>query len=123
MERRRLLIISLSLFIITISFHNQSKAVKAKKTIDYHYFFVCFIGMVSTRTDAYCEMINLVRKGRLHAGLYQRAVVEKYNRDKQSYISKIKLCEVRLDIVDYYRIIKIVGVTNDEILKCFEKYL
>lgn len=79
--------------------------------------------MVSIHTDAYREMIDLLKKGRLRAGLYQRDVAERFNGGTQSYMSKIELCEVRLDVVDYYRIAKIVGVTNDEILKCLEKHL
>lgn len=80
------------------------------------------LDMVSIHSDVYRELIELLRIARLKKRLLQREVAEQFGTN-QSYMSKIELCEARLDIVDYFRLAKILEVSNEDILKVIEKHL
>lgn len=54
--------------------------------------------------------------GRVKKRMYQREVAEQLGIH-QSYISKIELCELKVDVLDYFRIAKIVDVPIDDIVK------
>lgn len=77
--------------------------------------------MSSIHSEAYKELIELLRIGRLKKRMYQREVAEQLGDVQQSYISKIELCELKVDVLDYFKIAKIVGVSNDEIIQCIER--
>lgn len=81
-----------------------------------------FLKMSSIHSEAYKELIELLRIGRLKNRMFQREVAKQLGDDvPQSYISKIELCEQKVDVLDYFKIAKIVGVSNDEIIKCVER--
>ena len=77
--------------------------------------------MSSIHSEAYKELIELLRMARLKNRMYQREVAEQLGDMPQSYISKIELCELKVDVLDYFRIAKIVGLPMDEIIKCIER--
>lgn len=74
------------------------------------------LNMSSIHSEEYKELIELLRMGRLKKRMYQREVAEQLDVP-QSYISKIELCELKVDVLDYFKIAKIVDVPVDEIVK------
>lgn len=77
--------------------------------------------MVSTRTNAYSDMIKLLKNAREKKKLTQRAFA-KISGWGQTNISKYERCEVRLDIVDYYKLAQLLEVSDEEILKVLHKH-
>lgn len=77
--------------------------------------------MVSTRTDAYREMIQLLKKARERKDLKQRDLAPLIGTS-QPYISKYENCEIRLDIVDFYRIAQVLEVSDESIIKILHKH-
>lgn len=78
--------------------------------------------MASIHSEFYREMIELLRIGRLKKRMLQRDVAKQLGVDA-SLISRIETCESKLDMVDYFKIAHIVGVTDEEILKCKNAHL
>ncbi|MFD1261661.1 helix-turn-helix domain-containing protein [Entomomonas asaccharolytica] len=89
------------------------------------YFFFNLINywlvMVSTRTTAYHDMIKLLKKARETKKLSQREFAQ-ISGWGQTSISKYERCEIRLDIIDYYKLAQLLEVEDDEILKVLHKH-
>lgn len=77
--------------------------------------------MVSTRTNAYYDMIKLLKKARNKKKWTQRDLAPLIG-SSQPYISKYENREIRLDIVDYYRIAQVLEISDEEILKILHQY-
>jgi len=61
-------------------------------------------------------MIELLKKVRNDKGLSQRAFAKMIGTS-QPFISCYENCEIRLDIVDYYELAKLLDVSDDDIIK------
>ena len=57
--------------------------------------------MVSVHSDAYRDMVNILKVRRFELGLSQRALAKRLNVS-QSYISKVEACELKLDVIEYF---------------------
>lgn len=77
--------------------------------------------MVSTRTTAYHDMIKLLKKAREKKKLTQRdfAAISGWG---QTSISKYERCEIRLDIIDYYKLAQMLEIPDEDILKVLHKH-
>lgn len=83
-----------------------------------------FLTMSSIHSTEYKELIEILRMGRLKKRMSQREVAEKLGDNaNQSYISKIELCEQKVDVLDYFKIAKIVDVSLHDVIKHIERIL
>jgi transcriptional regulator with XRE-family HTH domain len=59
---------------------------------------------------------RLLREARVNAGLSQEEVAKRLNRP-QSYVSKYESGERRLDVIEFMRVVKVLEVAPENVLK------
>lgn len=71
---------------------------------------------MATQDPAYRFIVEALVEGRKKAGLNQTAVAQKLGK-LQSYVSKVELCERRLDAIEFARFAEAVGLDPSKILR------
>lgn len=70
----------------------------------------------SSFSDEYRHFCHLLRLARENSGLTQNEVAKRLKRP-QSYVSKYESGERRLDVIEFLRVARVLGVVPAEVLK------
>jgi transcriptional regulator with XRE-family HTH domain len=71
---------------------------------------------MAARDPAYRFLVKALVEGRKRAGLKQVSVAENLGK-MQSYVSKVELCERRLDVIEFVRFAEAVGLDPFRVLR------